>query len=172
MDHIRQHAGKVTLAEKKDVKGITRILNQAIEWGDANAYTRTFKKDDRIDWFTNNMKGKYAIYVYRIQGQVLGYLCINAYRSGRDAFGNTAEVSYYVDFDHHRDGIASTLMAKAFEHCRKKGIKNLLAFLYAHNEKSILFLKKFGFSEWGFFPGIAEAKGNVFDHVVYGKKII
>lgn len=166
-----QQTKKITLASPENLETITRILNQAIEWGDANAYTHTFRSEDRLNWFHENMQGKFAVYIYKEKGEVLGYLAISPYRAGRESFYYTAEVSYYVDFKHHREGIGSALMQKAFEHCRKHQIKTLLAFLYSHNEKSIKFLRKFGFDQWGFFPETAEVNDKKFHHVVYGKKL-
>lgn len=171
MNHTRQHKNKVTLARLKDLDEITKILNQAIKWGNANAYTNTFKSAERLQWFNDHVHGKFTIYVFKEDTQVLGYLSISPYRQGRGAFKHTAEVSYYVDFNHHKKGIASQLMQKAFEHCSTWKIKTLLAFLYNHNEPSITFLKKFGFEEWGLFPRTAVSNGKEFDHVVYGKRV-
>ncbi len=167
----RQYIGRVSIAKPNDLDDITKILNQAINWGNANAYTKELRSEDRYKWFNEHMKGKYAVYVYKEGETVLGYLSIGPYRKGRGAFRNTAEVSYYVDFTHHRKGIVSKLMLKAFEHCKEKEIKTLLAFLYSHNKTSIDFMKRFGFEQWGLFPRTAKSKGKEFDHVVYGKRI-
>jgi len=166
-----QYIGRVSIAKPDDLDDITKILNQAIERGNANAYISFFIAEERNQWFEEHMEGKYTVYVYKEGEAVLGYLSIGPYRKGRGAFRNTAEVSYYVDFTHHRKGIASKLMLKAIEHCHEKEIKTLLAFLYSHNKSSIDFMKRFGFEQWGLFPRTAESKGKEFDHVVYGKRI-
>jgi len=167
----RQYIGRVSIAKPNDLDDITKILNQAINWGNANAYTKELGSEDRYEWFKEHMEGKYTVYVYKEGETVLGYLSIGAYRKGRGAFRHTAEVSYYVGFTHHRKGIASKLMLKAFEHCKEKEIKTLLAFLYSHNKTSIDFMKRFGFEQWGLFPKTAEVNGQKYDHVIYGKKI-
>ena len=169
--NIRRPDYNVIIAQIEDLTRITEILNQAIEWGNANAYTEVFNTGDRIEWFYEHADGKYAIFVVKENNNVVGYLNIDPYRKGRQAFKYTAEVSYYVDFNHHRKGIASALMNHAFDHCINNKIKNLVAFLYGHNESSIIFLKKFGFKQWGLLPGAASIVENDFDHVVYGKKI-
>lgn len=171
MENEAKYRSKVILARLNDLGEITNILNQAISWGDANAYTSLFKSKDLISWFQEHMTDKHAIYVFKENGQVLGYLSVSPYRKGRGAFTGTAEVSYYVDFNHHRKGIASNLMKKAFDHCKENEIKTLLAFLYNHNDRSIAFLMKFGFEQWGLLPRTAVAKGKEFDHVIYGKRI-
>ena len=168
---MNQEKSCIKKATIEDLGEITSILNQAIRLGDANAYTKTFTHAERVDWLKENSCGKYAVYVYKHTNRVFGYINIGPYRKGRDAFSNTAEVSYYVDFKYHRKGIATELMKKALEHCRKNGIKTLLAFIYDHNEPSIKFLKKFGFDQWGLFPQAAESKGRLLNHVIYGLKI-
>jgi phosphinothricin acetyltransferase len=76
-----------------------------------------------------------------------------------------------VDFNHHRIGIASALMEHALEHCLTVNFKTLLAFLYGHNERSIRFLNKFGFEQWGVLPDTAIVDGKTYDHVIYGKHL-
>ena len=158
-------------AQLKDLERITDILNQAIRWGKATAILKEFKAEERIDWFRENNSGRYCIYVAEEKGRVTGYLSLTPYRNGRQAFVHTAEVSYFVDFDHHGKGTASALMETAFGHCRKHEIKTLLAFLMAHNEASVRFMKKFGFELWGLFPNTILIKGKEFDHAIYGKRV-
>jgi phosphinothricin acetyltransferase len=158
-------------AERSDLIRITEILNQAIRSGKANAYTNEFQANQRKSWLEDHSFDPYRVFVADIQRYSAGYLAISPYREGRQAFRHTAEVSYYVDFDYHRMGIASALMAEAFKHCLDTGINTLLAFLYAQNELSIHFLKKQGFEQWGFFPKAAKAKGQLYDQVIYGLKL-
>jgi len=169
--NIRREKYYVTEAHQIDLKRITEILNQAILWGQTNAFTQTFCEEDRLDWFNNHTDGRYRIFVAKQNDQVIAYLSLSPYRKGRQAFLNTAEVSYYVDFNHHKKGIASLLMQHAFDYCRENNFTTLLAFLYGHNKQSISFLKKFDFEEWGLLPGVAIVNGKNFDHVIYGKRI-
>ncbi len=158
-------------AQLKDLERITDILNQGIGWGKATAILKEFKAEERIDWFLENNSGRYCIYVAEEKDTVIGYLNLTPYRKGRQAFVHTAEISYFIDFAHHGKGTASALMETAFEHCRKHEIKTLLAFLMAHNEASVRFMKKFGFELWGLFPNTILIKGKEFDHAIYGKRV-
>lgn len=158
-------------ATSGDLGAITQILNQAIRQGSANAFTKEFKPEERTKWLNAHLRDKYIVFVAEIEKRIVGYLNISPYREGRQAFKYTAEVSYYVDFDCHRSGIATKLMEKAFDHCEQNEIKTLLAFLYDHNQTSISFLKKCGFEKWGLFPRSAVVNNEEFDHVVYGKRV-
>jgi len=169
---IRQEKYNVTIAKRGDLKRITEILNQAIKWGNANAYSDIFTADDRVGWFNSHSDGKHIIFVASDKNKVVGFLTLSPYRKGRQAFACVAEVSYYVDFEYHRKGIASALMEHAYNHCRKVGFRTLIAFLYGHNDRSIQFLMKYGFEQWGFLPKTAFVKGETYDHVIYGKHLV
>lgn len=150
---------------------ITEILNQAILAGNATAILDICKPEDRLDWLQEHMGGTYVVYVAEIDGKVVGWLSLSPYRKGRQAFRHLAEITYYIDYDHHRKGIAKALYEKAITHCMQHDIKNLVAFLYADNKASVDMLKKLGFSQWGLFPETIHVNGKNLDHVIYGKKI-
>lgn len=161
---------KIRSASREDLNQLTDILNQSIEWGKATAIRMPMKPEERISWFDDH-QGIYRIFVAEEKGNALAYLSIGPYRKGRHAFRNTAEVSYFVGFEHHRKGIASQLMEAGIQHCIDNEIKNLLAFLMEHNHGSIEFMKKFGFELWGLFPKTLNIDGIECDHLIYGKKL-
>jgi len=84
---------------------------------------------------------------------------------------HTAEVSYYVNFKNHRQGVASNLLKKALAMCPELEIKTLFAILFDNNEGSRNLLKKFGFEQWGHMPNIAVFDGIEVGHFYYGKRI-
>jgi phosphinothricin acetyltransferase len=161
----------IRTAQLSDLDQLTDILNHAIKWGKATAIREIFKPEERIEWFENHSTDLYRIFVSEEDGKITGYLSIGPYRKGRQAFRHTAEVSYFVDFNLHRKGIASRLMEVAFRHCRENEINNLIAFLMAHNQSSISFMEKMGFELWGLFPNTLTIDGNEYDHAIYGKRI-
>jgi phosphinothricin acetyltransferase len=162
---------KIRHASIKDLPQLTEILNQAIAWGKATAFTKKLRPEQRIAWFQRHTDSPYAIYLAEENDRVAGYISIGSYREGREAFRHVAEVSYFVDFDFHKRGIGTLLMEKALEHCRSKEIDTLLAFLYANNHPSIIFLEKFGFRRWGLFPALIRREHETIDHAIYGLKI-
>ena len=172
----------VRIAQLSDLETITAIYNQAILAGHRTADTQPFKAEERLDWFNAHSPKHYPLLVAIDENDtVIGYLTISPYREGRKAFLRTAEISYYIHFEHHRKGVASCLMDDALKRCPELNIKTLIAMLLATNKGSIGFLKKHGFSEWGRMPKIAEfgiVAGNVtttanttVDHLFYGKRL-
>jgi phosphinothricin acetyltransferase len=162
---------KIRAAQLSDLDQITEIFNEAIKWGSATAFREPFTPDSRTEWFLEHQTGIYKIFVSEDQGKITGYLSIGPYRKGREAFRHTAEVSYFVDFQFHRKGVATRLMEVALQHCQKNEIHNLIAFLMAHNQPSVIFMKKFGFDLWGLLPKTLTIDGKEYDHAIYGKRL-
>ena len=161
----------IRIAELDDLTEIVEIYNQAIRAGQRTADTEPFSIEDRLAWFHAHTPNKYPLLIATQNKKIVGYLTISAYREGRLAFSATAEVSYYIHFEHHRQGIASQLMQQAIELCPSLKINNLIAMLLGSNNGSIKLLEKFGFTQWGVMPKIAEFDKSSVDHLYYGRAI-
>jgi len=160
----------IRIAELKDLKAIVEIYNQAIAAGEKTADITPFSLDDRKSWFRDHDPDKYPILVAE-EESVVGYLTISAYRPGRMALRHTAEVSFFVHFDHHRKGIASRLLQYAIDMCPSLQIKTLFAILVDSNQNSIRLLEKYGFNKWGYMPRVVEFEGIEYGHLYYGLRI-
>lgn len=153
-----------------DLNRLTDIYNQAIEARFATAHLDRMNHNERKAWLESHLEEPYPLFVYD-DGLVKGYCSLSPYRAGRQAFSGTAEISYYVDYHFHQQGIATKLLHKTTQYAKGKGIHTLLAFLFAKNTVSIAFLKKNLFTEWGRLPDAASVDGTSCDHVIYGKKL-
>lgn len=161
----------IRIAEIEDLSAVVEIYNQAIRTGQRTADTTPFLVESRLGWFNAHTPEKYPLFVAVDDEEIIGYLTISPYREGRKAFLSTAEVSYYIHFEYHRKGVASQLMNHALDRCPSLKIKTLIAMLLGSNGGSIGFLEKYGFSEWGRMPAIAEFEQNKVDHLFYGKHL-
>ncbi len=159
---------KITLAKQDELEGIVEIYNQAIKAGKCTADTVPFSIHEREGWFENHRAEKFPLFVAKEKGELLGYLTLSPYRENRKAVQHTAEVSYYIHYDHHRKGVASYLMHHAIANCPSLKINNLIAILLGCNQASIQFLEKNGFKQWGCFPNIVEFDEDKVDHLYYG----
>ena len=160
----------IRIAELKDLKAIVEIYNQAIAAGEKTADITPVTLDGRKNWFRNHTPDKYPILVAE-EESVVGYLTISAYRPGRMALRHTAEVSFFIHFDHHRKGIASQLLQYAIDMCPSLQIKTLFAILVDSNQNSIRLLEKYGFNKWGYMPRVVEFEGIEYGHLYYGLRI-
>lgn len=161
----------IRLANSNDLPRLVEIYNQAIASHTATADTVPFTVETRRDWFASHVPVLYPIYACDDgQGLVLGYLTVSPYRP-RLALARTAEVSYYVDYAHHGQGIGSDLMGYAIRDAPRTGKKVYLAFVLEWNTISAGLLEKFGFKRWGFLPNVAEFDGKLCGHFLYGRNV-
>ena len=158
-------------AKIEDLAAIVEIYNQAVAAGQKTADLTPVTVDERKRWFEEHVPDKYPIVIAEEGNAILGYLSLSPYRPGRMALRYTAEVSYYVNFEHHRQGVASNLLQHAIKICPSLQIKTLFAILMDTNQESIGLLEKFGFEKWGHLPGVAEFDGIEVGHFYYGLKI-
>ena len=161
----------IRIAKLEDLAAIVDIYNQAIAAGQKTADITPVTIDDRREWFSDHTPDTYPILVAEDDNVVVGYLTISAYRPGRKALRYTAEVSYYVHFEYHRQGIASNLLQHAIGMCPSLRIKTLFAILLDSNQDSIRLLEKYGFEKWGHMPREADFDGIEVGHQYYGLRI-
>lgn len=162
---------ELVLAQRDDLKALVDIYNQAINAGGCTSDTQPFSLQQRIAWFENHTPDKFPLIVAKEDNQLLGYLTLTAYREGRKAVKRSAEISYYIHYDHHRKGVASNLIHHAISLCPSLNIKHLIAILIGRNQASIKLLEKFGFQQWGCFPNIVEFADGSVDHLYYGRSL-
>ena len=160
MDIIRK-------AEICDIISITNIYNQAISAGNCTCDLESKVLENRMIWYKKHNE-KTPIFVYEHEDEILGYSYISAYREGRNAIKSIGEVSFYVDYSHHKKGIGSSLLGFTIKKAVELGYTHLLAIVIECNKNSISLLRKFGFVEWGRFPNIVKIKCSYFSHLYFG----
>ncbi len=158
----------ICLATINDLEAITGIYNYAISSTFETADTVPFNWKRRKGWFNSHIPEKYPVFVYKIHDTVAGWVSISPYREGRKALRLTVEVSYYVHPAYKRQGIGSSLLAKAVTESTRLEYRTIIAIVLDKNENSIKLLKKNGFRKWGHLPDIADFDGAVCGHVYYG----
>ena len=157
-------------AEFSDLADIVIIFNQAVR-ARINGSLQEETVESRSKWFNDFNQNDYPIYVAEQNNRVVGYCYLSPYRAGRQAMNKVAEISYYIDYNYHRQGIASTLIEYTINDCQRVNKNSLLAILLDKNKPSISILKKFGFKEWGYFPDIVDLDGEVCGQLIYGLKL-
>ncbi|RTZ62699.1 MAG: N-acetyltransferase [Aquificaceae bacterium] len=161
----------IRLANIDDQEALVDIYNQAITAGQKTADTEWVTLESRRAWFDDHPAEQYPLLVAEIDHVIAGYLTISGYRTGRLALRYTGEVSYYIHFDYHRQGVGSSLMEHAIALCPSIQIKTLIAILMDCNQGSIGLLKKYGFKEWGHMPKIADYDGLEVGQLYYGLRV-
>jgi phosphinothricin acetyltransferase len=161
----------IRIANFSDLPLLVSIYNEAVACGYATADITPVSVDSRREWFAGHEPAKHPIYVWEHGRQIKGWCSLSPYRRGRMALRFTAEISYYVQFDSHRQGIASQLVAHSIAGCATLQIKNLFAIVLERNLGSCALLEKFQFERWGFLPRVADFDGDECGHIYYGRRI-
>ncbi len=161
---------KSRLAIARDLPALVEIFNQAIS-AQSTAVLEPVTVEERRDWFKAHPPEKYPIIVAETENRILGYLYLSPYRPGRSALIHTAEVSYFVDFNHHNQGVASLLLERCIEMCPQLEIKSLFAILLESNASSIGLLQKFKFEQWARLPNVAKINGIEVSQVYFGREV-
>ncbi len=156
-------------AELIDLPKIVDIYNSTIESRMVTADTTLVDVDSKVEWFHQHNE-KRPLKVVELDGTICAWISYQNFY-GRPAYQKTAEVSIYLDQDARGKGLGGSLLEKAIKECPSLEIENLLAFIFSHNVPSIKLFNKFGFEQWGYFPGVAELDSVKRDLVILGKKI-
>lgn len=151
-----------------DLVIITDIYNQAIAAGKCTCDMDLIAVEDHLAWFYSHDR-RTPIFVYQQGDTICGFAYLSPYRSGRRAVADICEISYYVDFTHHRQGIGSKLVHHCIAAARECQYTHMLALLLSCNKASIAVLEKIGFQLWGSLPDIATFDGKErYSHLYYG----
>lgn len=152
---------------RDDLAAVVDIYNASIPGRMATADTAPVSVESREDWFRAFDPASRPLWVFEEGGAVRGWLGLRSFY-GRPAYHRTVESAVYVAPDARGRGIARTLLGHALAACPSLGIRNVLAFVFAHNAPSIALFEARGFSRWGLLPGVCELDGVERDVVILG----
>jgi len=164
---------QIRIATADDLTQIIAIYNQAVLRGNCTADTESLEVSERCNWFNEHTPEKYPLFVIceEDNGNILGWCSLSTHRKGRKALANVAEISYYVETGQQGKGIGNKLMVHALNMAPECGLHNLFAILLDTNKVSIALLEKYGFTQWGHLPDIAEFADRVCGQFIYGRKV-
>lgn len=157
-------------AVEADLEAIVHIYNQSIPSRNATADTEPVSVASRSPWYSDRKNHRPLWVAESNQNIVVGWLSFQSFY-GRPAYHHTAEVSIYVATEYHRQGIGSRLLTKAIARSPELNIETLLSFIFAHNQPSLNLFTRYGYSQWGYLPDVAELDGIKRDLIILGRKI-
>lgn len=103
--------------------------------------------------------------------EVVGWVSFQSFY-GRPAYNGTAEISIYLDENFRGNGFGKQILNYSLQQASTFGIKDVLAFIFAHNQPSLKLFEKFGFEVWGNFPNIAVLDNIERTLIILGKRIV
>ena len=154
-------------AQPADLAPIVAIYNASIPGRLATGDLEPVSVESRRDWFKAHSPASHPLIVAQDHaGTVLGWGGLSQFY-GRAAYRFTAEISVYVGPQHLRRGIANALTDELLGRCPRLKIKNVLAFIFGHNEPSVRFFAGKGFVRCAHLPRIADLDGVERDLDIY-----
>ncbi|MDZ7682470.1 MAG: N-acetyltransferase family protein [Fodinibius sp.] len=161
----------IRLAVADDIKSINAIYNQAVDDGLRTAHDEPTSMAERATWFGDHDENRHPIFVCELENRVTGWISVSPYRSDRQALNGVIEISYYVDYQYHEQGLGSRLMAHALNFCMEANYRIAVAILISQNKPSLALLDKFGFTEGGRIPDAIHYQHTYRDHLYFYKKL-
>ncbi len=158
-------------AREGDIPFLTAVYNQAIAAGGRSCDLDPVTEADREAFLRSHRDPRCPLFLCLRAGEVVGYAYLSPYRPGRRALATVAEISYYLDFRCHGQGIGSWLLPRMETEARRLGYETLLAILLAGNAPSLALLRKNGYQEWGRLPAVAHLADTQQDHLILGKHL-
>ncbi|MBD2138793.1 N-acetyltransferase [Anabaena sp. FACHB-1237] len=156
---------------EKDLPAIVEIYNAAVPTRMATADLEPVSIESRKNWFRARNSSHLPLWVVEVDGMIGGWLSFQSFYN-RPAYYATAEISIYISPDFQRQGLAKKLLQEAITQCPNLGIKNLMSFIFAHNEPSLNLFSSFGFQHWGLLPKVADLDGVERDLIILGLNLI
>ena len=154
-----------------DLPRIVEIYNAAIPGRQATADTEPITVESRLDWFAAHNDRDRPLWVYCDESEnIAGWISLNSFY-GRPAYQATTEVSIYIAQQAQGQGIGTVLLERMIAHSAQVNITTILGFVFSHNAPSLKLLRKFGFEQWGYCPGIAELDAIERDLMILGKRL-
>jgi L-amino acid N-acyltransferase YncA len=153
-----------------DLPAILDIHNDAILTTTANWSYHPDNLESRVTLLAELRAKKYC-YIAAFGGEtLLGYAYFNDFRK-RDAYHQTVEHSVYVHKNHHRKGVARSLMVELMNAARRSKKHVMIGALEASNEASIALHSALGFIETGRLQQIGYKFDRYMDLVLMQKLI-
>lgn len=124
----------------------------------------------KLLWFNSHSNAKRPLWIVLCDNEYAGWMSFNSFY-GRPAYDSTVEVSIYLEENFRGKGLGKICLQKAIYSCGDLKVKNLLGFIFGHNEASLKLFKEFGFETWAHLPGVAIMDDVERDLIILGKKI-
>ncbi|MCI5136973.1 MAG: N-acetyltransferase family protein [Candidatus Electrothrix sp. AR1] len=150
-------------------KEVIDIFNHYIN-NSLSAYPDQAVPYEFFDIFEKSFAGYPAVTAQDETGEVVGFGLLRPYNP-LPTFAQTAETTYFVAPEATGKGIGQYMLDHLTQEGKEMGLTTLLAHISSHNQGSINFHLKNGFTERGRLREVGKKNDTLFD-VVYMQKMI
>lgn len=160
----------IRLAEASDVNDILKIYSPYVEKTAYSFETETPSTEifrSRVE----KISSYYPYLVFLRNNEIIGYSYGNEYRE-RKAYRFMTEATVYIKEGHSGKGIGRLLYERVFEILRLQGFLKVYAGIGLPNENSLIFHKKMGFTEAGYYKNAGFKLGEWHDIIYLEKELV
>ncbi|MDJ0736631.1 MAG: GNAT family N-acetyltransferase [Nostocaceae cyanobacterium] len=157
-------------AIEEDLPRIVEIYNCAVPTRQSTADINPVSVESRREWFHQHNFHHRPLLVEEQDRTIIGWVSLKSFY-GRPAYECTVEVSIYVAAECRGQGIGKKMLKQVLELAPSLGVKNILAYIFSHNEPSIRLFRSCGFELWGVLPKIAQIDDKKYSLSIYGKHL-
>ena len=158
-------------ATKAYLPKLVTLYNAIISEGGFSADLTPYTLEQRQPWFNDHQCAPFQIHVVEINQQIQGYFYFSAWRNGRAAMHQVAEISYYLAKEARGKGLGRFILQQAQLIAGDTGLRYLLAILLETNFGSRTLLEKSGFTLAGKLPEIADLGDRRCGQLIMYKKL-
>ncbi|MGA2062246.1 MAG: N-acetyltransferase family protein [Thermoguttaceae bacterium] len=156
-------------AELSDLDAITEIYNEAILTTTATFDTQPKTRTEQQSWFQEH-DARHPVLVAELDGKVAGWTSLSKW-SGRCAYADTAETSFYVKAEHRGQGIGRKLKEAIIEKARQLEFHTLIARVAQGSEESLHLNESFGFVQIGTLKEVGRKFDKLLDVHIFQKML-
>lgn len=150
---------KFEIATHDELPTIVHIYNEIIPSRLATADLEPVSVASREAWFAAFEPDRRPLWVMKTDtGAIAGWVSLESFY-GRPAYGQTAEISIYIDEDFRHQGLGQQALDFVFNQLPTLGLDTIVAFIFSHNRPSQGLFQKNGFARWGHLPDVAKMDG-------------
>ena len=158
-------------ASLENLDEIVAIYNSTVSSRMVTADLEPVSVESKISWFHEHKPRTRPLWIIKnVDEKIVGWVSFQNFY-GRPAYDATAEISIYLHADHRGKGLGKRVLDYSIDECGGLGIKTLLGYIFAHNERSLQLFHKAGFTEWAHLPNIASLDGLERSLKILGRRI-
>jgi phosphinothricin acetyltransferase len=161
----------VRLAGPDDIEAILGIAN----WAAAHTAANFAVEPERLEDWRESWRSTHEMFPWVVatgdDGRVVGFAKSGPHK-GRCAYHWTAEVSVYVDPDHHGGGVGTAAYGRLFDLLRRQGYWTLLAGITMPNPASVRLHERYGFIRAGTFERVGWKFGRWHDVSYWTRRLV
>ncbi|MEZ5008075.1 MAG: N-acetyltransferase family protein [Chitinophagales bacterium] len=161
---------ELKIASLENLPFIVEVYNSIIPGGQITADLNPVSVADWTPWFKQHNTEIRPVWLLMFEGKACGWMSFSDYKS-RSAYDITAEISIYLDEHSRGKGLGGKFIRLGLSEIRKRGLKNVMAVIYAANRPSITLFESIGFEKWGLLPKVCEVKGEEKDVIILGLRL-